>query len=125
MFILGKLKRVILNMMYTWTEFEQKLIIHRDTSIDISRILLMYENQIKEIIEKIKKLKFEETASIFDELCEIQDYLATAKYKYDIELNKELDLFVYHFDRAEDEYIKQYWYEQFHNNITWPLPEDS
>lgn len=112
-------------MMYTWTEFEKKLIIHRDTSIDISRILFMYENQIKEIIEKIKKLKFEETASIFDELCEIQDYLATAKYKYDIELNKGLDLFVYHFDRAGDEYIRHYWYEQFHNNITWPLPDDS
>jgi hypothetical protein len=27
-------------MMYKWTDFEQKLIIHRDTSIDISRILL-------------------------------------------------------------------------------------
>ena len=112
-------------MMYTWTEFEQKLIIHRDTSIDISRMLFMYENQIKEIIVKIKKLKFEETASIFNELCEIQNYLITAKYKYGLELNKELDLFVYHFDRADDEYIRQYWYGQFHNDITWPLPEDS
>ena len=111
-------------MMYTWTEFEKKLIIHRDTSIDISRILFMYENQIKELIKKIKKLKFEETASIFDKLCEIQDYLATAKYKYDIELNKELTLFVYHFDRAGNEYIRHHWYEQFHNNITWPLPDD-
>lgn len=111
-------------MMYTWTEFEQKLIIHRDTSIDISRILSMYENQIKELTVKIKQLKFEETKAIFDELYEIQGYLATAKYKYDIELNNELDLFLYHFDRAYDEDIRQHWYEQFHNNITWPLPKD-
>ena len=54
----------------------------------------------------------------------MQGYLASAKYKYDIELNNELDLFVYHFDRAYDEYIRHYWYEQFHNNITWPLPQD-
>ena len=111
-------------MMYTWSEFENKLIIHRDTSIDISRILYMYENQIKEIINKIKKLKFEETASIFDELWEIQGYLAKAKFIYDIELNKELDLFVYYFERADDEYTRQYWYEQFQNNIIWPLPDD-
>lgn len=123
MFILGKLKRLI-NMMYTWTEFENKLIIYRDTSIDISRILFMYENQIKEIIGKIKKLKFKETVSIFEELWEIQGYLAKAKYIYGIELNKELDLFVYHFERADDEYIRQYWYEQFHNGITWPLADD-
>lgn len=39
-------------MMYTWTEFENKLIIHRDTSIDVSRILFGDEKNIKEIILK-------------------------------------------------------------------------
>lgn len=114
-------------MMYTWADFEQKLIIHRDTNIDIFRILSMYENQIKELIVKIKPLKFEQTTSIFDDLYEIQGYLATAKYKYkyNLELTNDLDLFVYYFDRGYDEYTRKYWYEQFNNNITWPLPENA
>lgn len=29
-----------------------------------------------------------------------------------------------HFERADNEYIRQYWYKQFHHNIVWPLPAD-
>ena len=61
--------------MYTWSEFEKKLIIHRDTSIDISRILYMYEKQIKDLIVKIKQLKFEAATPIFDEGFVAQTYL--------------------------------------------------
>ncbi|MDQ8935252.1 hypothetical protein [Acinetobacter rudis] len=112
-------------MIYTWNEFEQRLIIYRDTVIDLSRMLSVYENHIKSLIIKIKQLTFEQAVPIFDELYEIQGYLASAQHGYDLQLNHELSLFVYHFDRAYDEYIRQYWYQQFlQNNITWPLPED-
>lgn len=111
-------------MIYTWNEFEQRLITYKDTCIDLSRIVFTYENHIKALILQIKQITYEQAIPLFDELYEIQGYLASAQQKYDLELNKELALFVYHFERADDEYIRQYWYKQFQNNIVWPLPED-
>lgn len=112
------------DMMYTWEEFEQRLMTYRDTCIDISRIVSTYEQRIKELVCSIQQLSYEKAHPIFDELYELQGHLASASYAYDIKLSPELDIFVYHFDRADDEYIRQYWYKQFHAGVTWPLPKD-
>lgn len=112
-------------MQYMWTEFEQKLIVYRDVNIDISRILFKYETQIKEYIHEIRQLTFEGTESFFDELYEIQGFLSEAKYKYDLELKEELDWFIYHFERGDEKYVRQYWYTKFCNDFIWPFSENS
>lgn len=113
-------------MNYTWDEFEQRLIIYRDVTIDLARILDAYELQIKELLQQIQLLTYEDSLPIFNQLYEIQDHLATAKFRYDLELNEALDIFVYHLDRDDKEHISQYWYQKFKKNkdILWPLPQD-
>ena len=113
-------------MNYTWNEFEQRLITYRDVTIDLARILDTYELQIKELLQKIQSLNYEDSLPIFNQLYEIQAHLATAKFRYDLDLNEALDIFVYHFDRDDKELISQYWYQKFKQNkkILWPLPED-
>lgn len=119
------MKRMIFRMQYTWTEFEQRLITHRDVKIDISRMLFKYETQIKEYIDKIQQLIFEEAAPLFDELYEIQDYLSVAKYKYHLELKEELNWFIYHFERGDENDVREYWYSRFCNGFIWPFNEGS
>ncbi|SEO77823.1 hypothetical protein [Acinetobacter sp. yr461] len=113
-------------MNYTWNEFEQRLITYRDVTIDLARILDTYELQIKELLQKIQSLNYEDSLPIFNQLYEIQAHLATAKFRYDLDLNEALDIFVYHFDRDDKELISQYWYQKLKQNkeILWPLPED-
>lgn len=113
-------------MNYTWNEFEQRLITYRDVTIDLARILDAYEFQIKELIQRIQLLTYEDSLPIFNQLYEIQDHLATAKFRYDLELNEALDIFVYHLDRDDKEHISQYWYQKLKKNkdILWPLPQD-
>ena len=113
-------------MNYTWNEFEQRLITYRDVTIDLARILDTYELQIKELLQQIQSLNYEDSLPIFNQLYEIQAYLATAKFRYDLDLNEALDIFVYHFDRDDKECISQYWYQKFKQNkdILWPLPQD-
>jgi hypothetical protein len=113
-------------MNYTWDEFEQRLITYRDVTIDLTRILDTYELKIKELLQQIQLLTYEDSLPIFNQLYEIQAYLATAKFRYDLDLNEALDIFVYHFDRDDKECISQYWYQKFKQNkaILWPLPQD-
>jgi len=113
-------------MNYTWDEFEQRLIIYRNATIDLARILDAYELQIKELLQQIQLLTYEDSLPIFNQLYEIQDHLATAKFRYDLDLNEALDIFVYHFDRDDKELISQYWYQKLKKNkdILWPLPQD-
>lgn len=113
-------------MNYTWDEFEQRLITYRDVTIDLVRILDTYELKIKELLQQIQLLTYENSLPIFNQLYEIQAYLATAKFRYDLDLNEALDIFVYHFDRDDKECISQYWYQKFKQNkdILWPLPQD-
>lgn len=113
-------------MNYTWDEFEQRLITYRDVNIDLARILDAYELQIKELLQQIQLLTYEDSLPIFNQLYEIQAHLATAKFRYDLELNEALDIFVYHFDRDDKELISQYWYKEFKKNkdILWPLPQN-
>lgn len=113
-------------MNYTWNEFEQRLITYRDVTIDLARILDTYELQIKELLQQIQSLNYEDSLPIFNQLYEIQAHLATAKFRYDLDLNEALDIFVYHFDRDDKELISQYWYQKLKQNkeILWPLPED-
>ncbi|MEW4939526.1 hypothetical protein ABKJ23_16755 [Acinetobacter baumannii] len=101
-------------MNYTWDEFEQRLITYRDAWIDLARILDAYEHQIKELLQQIQLLTYEDSLPIFNQLYEIQDHLAT------------VDIFVYHFDRDDKALISQYWYKKFKQNkdILWPLPQD-
>ncbi|MCF1294609.1 hypothetical protein LH685_17010 [Acinetobacter nosocomialis] len=63
-------------MNYTWDEFEQRLITYRDVRIDLARVLDAYELQIKELLQKIQLLAYEESLPIFNQLYEIQDHLA-------------------------------------------------
>lgn len=98
-------------MNYTWDEFEQRLITYRDVTIDLARILDAYELQIKELIQRIQLLTYEDSLPIFNQLYEIQAHLATAKFRYDLDLNEALDIFVYHFDRDDKALISQYWYK--------------
>jgi len=113
-------------MNYTWDEFEQRLITYRNVTIDLARILDAYEIQIKELIQRIQLLTYEDSLPIFNQLYEIQAHLGTAKFRYDLDLNEALDIFVYHFDRDDKELISQYWYQKLKQNkeILWPLPED-
>ncbi|ENU45653.1 hypothetical protein I6L25_15225 [Acinetobacter nosocomialis] len=113
-------------MNYTWDEFEQRLITYRDVRIDLARVLDAYELQIKELLQKIQLLAYEESLPIFNQLYEIQDHLATAKFRYDLDLNEALDIFVYQFDRDDKAFISQYWYKKFKQNkdILWPLPQN-
>lgn len=113
-------------MNYTWDEFEQRLITYRDVTIDLARILDTYELKIKELLQQIQILTYEDSLPIFNQLYEIQAYLATAKFRYDLDLNEALDIFVYHFDRDDKECISQYWYQKFKQNkdTLWPLPQD-
>jgi hypothetical protein len=113
-------------MNYTWNEFEQRLITYRDVTIDLARILDTYELQIKELLQQIQSLNYEDSLPIFNQLYEIQAHLATAKFRYDLDLNEALDIFIYHFDRDDKELISQYWYQKLKQNkeILWPLPED-
>ena len=113
-------------MNYTWDEFEQRLITYRDVTIDLTRILDTYELKIIELLQQIQLLTYEDSLPIFNHLYEIQAYLATAKFRYDLDLNEALDIFVYHFDRDDKECISQYWYQKFKQNkdILWPLPQD-
>ncbi len=98
-------------MNYTWDEFEQRLITYRDAWIDLARILDAYEHQIKELLQQIQLLTYEDSLPVFNQLYEIQDHLATAKFRYDLDLNEALDIFVYHFDRDDKALISQYWYK--------------
>ncbi|MFP0820704.1 hypothetical protein ACLDZE_09530 [Acinetobacter baumannii] len=86
----------------------------------------MYEHQIKELLQQIQLLTYEDSLPVFNQLYEIQDHLATAKFRYDLDLNEALDIFVYHFDRDDKALISQYWYKKFKQNkdILWPLPQD-
>ena len=113
-------------MNYTWNEFEQRLITYKDVTIDLVRILDTYELQIKELLQRIQLLTYEDSLPIFNQLYEIQTHLATAKFRYDLDLNEALNIFVYHFDRDDKELISQYWYQKLKQNkeILWPLPED-
>ena len=103
-------------MNYTWDEFEQRLITYRDVRIDLARVLDAYELQIKELLQQIQLLTYEDSLPIFNQLYEIQDHLATAKFRYDLDLNEALDIFVYHFDRDDKALISQYWYKKFKQN---------
>ncbi|MBO8210365.1 hypothetical protein [Acinetobacter nosocomialis] len=113
-------------MNYTWDEFEQRLITYRDIRIDLARILDAYELQIKELFQQIQLLTYEDSLPIFNQLYEIQDHLATAKFRYELDLSEALDIFVYHFDRDDKALISQYWHQKFKQNkdILWPLPQD-
>jgi len=113
-------------MNYTWDEFEQRLKTYRNVTIDLARILDAYELQIKELLQQIQLLTYEDSLPIFNQLYEIQDHLATAKFRYDLELNETLDIFVYHCDRDDKELMSQYWYQKLKKNkdILWPLPQD-
>lgn len=113
-------------MNYTWNEFKQRLITYRDVTIDLARILDAYELQIKELLQQIQLLTYEDSLPIFNQLYEIQDHLAIAKFRYDLELNEALDIFVYHFDRDDKEHTSQYWYQKLKKNkdILWPLPQE-
>lgn len=86
----------------------------------------LIKGQIKELLQQIQLLTYEDSLPIFNQLYEIQDHLATAKFRYGLDLNEALDIFVYHFDRDDKALISQYWYQKFKQNkdILWPLPQD-
>ncbi len=104
--------------MEDWSSFEIALIGYRDLARSIRLTLYSYEKKIRSISEQMIKLDFEDSSLLFDRLYEIQNFLATALYKYEFPLNEKLTKFVYEFDR-DDEYSRKYCYEKFLEDIEW------
>ena len=63
----------------------------------IDRILYDYENEIKNIVNKIKKYIYE--------LFRIQNSLSVLLYKYNYPLSDYLRDFIYEFDRQDEESV--------------------
>ena len=108
--------------MNTWAVLEDDLIRYRDLSVSIKRFLSDYETECQMLIKQMANRTFEDVQVLFDALYDIQDKLATAKYKYEYPLNDRLQCLVCHLDR-DDIHSRLYWYKRFNEGIEWPVDE--
>ncbi len=53
---------------------------YRDVRIDLARVLDAYELQIKELLQQIQLLAYEDSLPIFNQLYEIQNHLVLPSF---------------------------------------------
>ncbi|MDN0125251.1 hypothetical protein [Yersinia aleksiciae] len=102
-----------------WPILEDELERYRACTSSIRQYLMKYESLCSELILRISSKEFDDSQSDFDELFDIQAKLATATYKYEFQLSKRLQDFVYYMDR-DDLYSRKFWYQKFQAGQTWP-----
>ncbi|WP_235895006.1 hypothetical protein [Yersinia rochesterensis] len=102
-----------------WPILEDELERYRVCVSSIRQYLMKYESLCSELILRIGSKEFDDSQSDFDELFDIQDKLATVKYKYEFQLSKRLQDFVYHMDR-DDLYSRKFWHKKFQAGQLWP-----
>lgn len=98
---------------------EDELERYRICTSSIRQYLMKYESLCSELILRIGSKEFDNSQSDFDELFDIQDKLATVKYKYEFQLSKRLQDFVYYMDR-DDLYSRKFWHKKFQEGQLWP-----
>lgn len=92
-------------------ELNKELDKYRSVRELISQYLSYFMRRVSEEIEFIGLKKFDECEKNFDRIFEIQNILATTKYKYDYPLQSDIIEFIYQFER-DDEFSRRYWYEK-------------
>jgi len=71
----------------------------------------------------LRDQKLKDAEEVFDKLLEIQAILSEVSFKYGIALGKKLDDLVREFDRLDEPYIREYWYNRLANGADWPNSE--
>jgi hypothetical protein len=109
-----------MNTTNIWNELQVELEHYRSNVSSIRRYLIVYEKNIKILINKIfYSSSFEEAQDSFDDLHEIQSRLSTIAYKFEFTLNDRLLDFMHYLDR-DDIYSRKYWYDEFRKGLEWP-----
>ncbi|MBD9402829.1 hypothetical protein [Comamonas sp. CMM02] len=102
-----------------WENLLENLESYRNVNIAIRHCMSFYENRCSAIIKEIKSKSYDESQTLFNEIFDIQNKLATAKYKYEFKLNDKLEDLVFCFER-DDSYSREYWYKCFKEGLEWP-----
>ncbi|WP_140419910.1 hypothetical protein [Achromobacter denitrificans] len=102
-----------------WEVLQGELERYRSSALAIRHCTNAYEGRCMVLIKEISSRSFDEAQECFDELYDIQNKLAIAKYKYDFKLADNLDEFVYFLER-DDCLSREYWYGRFKAGLEWP-----
>lgn len=80
-----------------------------------------YEKHCISLISQIAMCTSIQEANIFfDQLLAIQTKLCGVYFGRGIPIGEKLENLVREFDRLDDSYIRQYWYDKFRSGETWP-----
>lgn len=86
-----------------------------------AQCLIAYERICGKLIEQISISNSIDDANIFfDDLSSAQEILSRFLFKNKINIGKKLEDFTREFDRIDDPYIRNYWFDRFQNGQKWP-----